>query len=51
MDNRKLCTSDAFGSILWPGWQVQVVMHPIGCVLVSIVLHSFATRRSSGALL
>jgi hypothetical protein len=31
-----------------PGWPVQVVMLPIGCILVSI--RSIATRRSVGAL-
>jgi len=51
MNNRKLCTSDAFVTILRPGWPVQVVMLPIGCILVSTVLHSFATRRGIGALL
>jgi hypothetical protein len=51
MNNRKLFTLDAFVSMLRPDWLGQVVMLPIGRILVATVLHSFATRRSIGALL
>jgi len=50
MNNCMLLTSDAFATIMRPGYPVQIVMLPIGCILVSTVLHSFATRRSIGAL-